>query len=155
MIDPVAVVDPVAVLLKFAFIAVLYLFLLWVARSALKDLRRPSAQAVVAEPAAEPLAGRGVLVVEGGGGLRAGASYVVDGSTTIGRSPGTDIQIEDPFASGRHARIHESGGHAYIEDMGSTNGTYLNGKRLRSEQPLGTDDRIRIGDTEFRYERQQ
>src|SRR5919198_4045817 len=102
MIGPVAAIDPVAVLLKFAFIGVLYLFLLWVARSALKDLRRPSAQAVVAEPAsAVARLARSVLVVEGGGGLPPGAAYVVDGNTTIGRAPAADIQIDDPFASGR------------------------------------------------------
>lgn len=151
-------IDPVAVLLKFAFIAVLYLFLLWVVRSALKDLRRPMVaaghQARPEQPERSPEAERSVLVVEGGGGLRAGAAFMLDGSTTIGRSPATDIQIEDQFASSRHARIYEREGYLYIEDMGSTNGTYLNGRRLDAKELLRTDDRIRIGDTEFRYERQ-
>jgi pSer/pThr/pTyr-binding forkhead associated (FHA) protein len=65
-----------------------------------------------------------------------------------------DIQIDDPFASGRHARIYERDGVFYVEDAGSTNGTYLNGRRLEAQQPLGPDDSIRIGDTEFRYEQQ-
>jgi FHA domain-containing protein len=150
--------EPVAVLLKFAFIAVLYLFLLWVARSALRDLSRP---AVVADrpgavESAEPALGseRPVLVVEGGGGLREGAAFTLDGSTTIGRSPETDIQIEDSFASGRHARIYEREGYLYIEDMGSTNGTYLNGERLDARELLRGQDRIRIGETKFRYEQQ-
>jgi hypothetical protein len=151
-------VDPVAVLLKFAFIAVLYLFLLWVVRSALKDLSRPApASRREAEVApAERVSGpdQAVLVVEGGGGLRAGSAFALDGSTTIGRSPETDIQIEDQFASSRHARIYERDGYLYIEDMGSTNGTYLNGRRLDTRELLRADDRIRIGDTEFRYERQ-
>jgi pSer/pThr/pTyr-binding forkhead associated (FHA) protein len=145
--------DPVAVLLKFAFIAVLYLFLLWVVRSALKDLRRPAIERGSA-PGSAPEAERSVLVAEGGGGLRAGVAFALDGSTTIGRSPETDIQIEDQFASSRHARIYERDGYLYIEDMGSTNGTYLNGRRLDARELLRADDRIRIGDTEFRYERQ-
>jgi pSer/pThr/pTyr-binding forkhead associated (FHA) protein len=145
--------DPVAVLLKFAFIAVLYLFLLWVVRSALKDLRRPAIEHGSA-PGRAPEAERSVLVAEGGGGLRAGIAFALDGSTTIGRSPETDIPIEDQFASSRHARIYERDGYLYIEDMGSTNGTYLNGRRLDARELLRADDRIRIGDTEFRYERQ-
>jgi hypothetical protein len=149
------VTDPVAVLLKFAFIAVLYLFLLWVARSALRDLSRPASErSHVADESqvARPVGGHSVLVVQGGGGLRAGAAFQLDGGITIGRSPQMDIQIDDPFASGRHARIYERGGFFYVEDMGSTNGTFLNGERLGSEEPLRAEDRIRIGDTEFRYE---
>ena len=147
--------DPVAVLLKLAFIGVLYLFLLWVARSALKDLARPAtgSRLVADERAsAQELARRSVLVAEGGGGLRAGSAFELDTSATIGRSPGAEIQIDDPFASGRHARIYERGGFYYVEDMGSTNGTYLNGEKLASQELLRAEDRIHIGDTEFRYE---
>jgi pSer/pThr/pTyr-binding forkhead associated (FHA) protein len=146
--------DPVAVLLKLAFIGVLYLFLLWVARSSLKDLARPAgpSRSDEARASAQELARRSVLVAEGGGGLRAGSAFELDGSATIGRSPAVEIQIDDPFASGRHARIYERGGLFYVEDMGSTNGTYLNGKKLASQELLRAEDRIRIGDTEFRYE---
>jgi pSer/pThr/pTyr-binding forkhead associated (FHA) protein len=146
--------DPVAVLLKLAFIAVLYLFLLWIARSALKDLARPPGSSMLADEraSARELARRSVLVVEGGGGLKAGDAFELNGSVTIGRSPQTDIQINDTFASGRHARIYDRGGLFYVEDMGSTNGTYLNGQRLGSQELLHEEDRIRIGETEFRYE---
>jgi pSer/pThr/pTyr-binding forkhead associated (FHA) protein len=144
--------DPVSVLLKFAFLGVLYLFLLWVVRSALRDLRRPAParEGDKAEEAPEPM-GRPVLVHERGGGLSAGVSFTLNGGVTIGRSPQTDIPIDDRFASGRHARIYERDGFSYIEDMGSTNGTYLNGKRLDTPELLRARDRIRIGDTEFRY----
>jgi pSer/pThr/pTyr-binding forkhead associated (FHA) protein len=146
--------DPVAALLKLAFIAVLYLFLLWIARSALKDLARPAGSRIAPDEraSAQELARRSVLVAEGGGGLRAGSAFELDGSATIGRSPAAEIQIDDPFASGRHARIYERGGLFYLEDMGSTNGTYLNGEAVNSQELLRAEDRIRIGDTEFRYE---
>jgi pSer/pThr/pTyr-binding forkhead associated (FHA) protein len=146
--------DPVAALLKLAFIGVLYLFLLWVARSALKDLARPpsSLRSADERASAQELAQQSVLVAEGGGGLKAGAAFELIGSATIGRSPQTDIQIDDAFASGRHARIYDRGGLFYVEDMGSTNGTYLNGQKLGSQELLHVEDRIRIGDTEFRYE---
>ena len=68
------------------------------------------------------------------------------------RSPQTDVQIDDSFASARHARIYERDGLYYVEDMGSTNGTYLNGRQLQSRKQLRGEDRIRIGDTEFRYQ---
>jgi hypothetical protein len=147
--------DPVAVLLQLAFIAVLYLFLLWVARSSLKDLRRSTAPDDGHVPR-ELVGDRGgsppLIVVEGGGGLRAGAVFAVSGSMTIGRSPQTDVQIDDTFASARHARVSERDGLYYLEDMGSTNGTYLNGRRVGSLELLRPEDRFRIGDTEFRYQ---
>jgi hypothetical protein len=142
--------DPIAVLLKFAFIAVLYLFLLWVARSALKDLRRSEPRGARSRASA-----RARLVVERGGGLTAGAVFAVDGTTTIGRAADADIPIEDPFASGRHARVYEDDGRCFVEDMSSTNGTFLNGRRVGARERLRAQDRIRIGDTEFRYELQE
>jgi pSer/pThr/pTyr-binding forkhead associated (FHA) protein len=145
--------DPITVLLKFAFIAVLYLFLLWVARSALKDLARPPVGATQSQPevGGERLPQAPLLVVEGGGGLRAGAVFAINGIITIGRSPQTDVRIDDGFASAQHARLFERDGAYFVEDTGSTNGTYLNGRRLRSPKQLRANDTIRIGDTEFRY----
>ena len=85
----------------------------------------------------------------------AGASFALDSTFTIGRSPQADLQIDDAFASGRHARIYERDGGFFVDDLGSTNGTYLNGKRVRGEQRLRNDDRIQIGDTELRYEQRR
>ena len=145
--------DPLEVLLQFAFLAVLYLFLLWVARSALRDLGRPAADQYESEAranAAQPYTGR--LVVERGAGLSSGAEFGVGPGLGIGRANANDIRIEDSFASGRHARLYDRDGVVYIEDMNSTNGTYVNGRRLGAQQVLRSSDRIRIGDTEFRFE---
>ena len=156
--------DPIEVLLKFAFIAVLYLFLLWVARSALKDLGRPTEEDYLHEsvgPDQGPVLGsRGRdgggsaarVVAEEGGGLQPGASFVVGLGITIGRAPNSEVRIEDTFASAHHARIYDREGLVYVEDMNSTNGTYVNGRRVSTQELLHPDDRIRIGDTEFRYE---
>ena len=62
------------------------------------------------------------------------------------------MRIEDKFASSIHCRIYSRGPSYYIEDMGSTNGTYLNGGRFTSEALLSDLDEIRIGDTELRFE---
>ena len=63
------------------------------------------------------------------------------------------LVLEDAFASTRHARLIPQGDVIVLEDLGSTNGTYLNGEPLRGAQPLHEGDRIRIGDSEFTFER--
>jgi hypothetical protein len=159
--------DPIAVGLKFGFLAVLYLFLLWVARSALKDLRRGSDEAYTG-PSADyedatgmysataPL-GRGggapKLRVHSGSGLQAGSAYDLSEGALLGRGDQADIQLEDGYASAKHARLVPQGDVMVLEDLGSTNGTYLNGEPLRGAQPLHAGDRIRIGDSEFSFER--
>ena len=60
--------------------------------------------------------------------------------------------MDDPFASSAHARIFSRGDFMWIEDMGSTNGTYLNGRTLRSAERLKMADIVRIGDSEYRYQ---
>jgi hypothetical protein len=156
--------EPLAVALKFGFLAVLYLFLLWVARSAIRDLRRSEGGSAVAEPAPAPGRPRdrhatpdlraGVaprLEVVAAMGHEPGTTFDVGEGATLGRSNGADIRIDDPFASSAHARIFPRGDFMYVEDMGSTNGTYLNGRQLRTAERLKMADVIRIGDTEYRY----
>src|SRR4051812_33580436 len=157
--------DPVAVALKFGFLAVLYLFLLWVARSALRDLRRTPGtvaapdyeEATGMHPAgaglAERPAGVARLRVDQALGLSAGSAYDLSGGAVLGRSADADIVLEDHFSSGRHARLVPHGDAVVLEDLGSTNGTYLNGEPLSGPQPLHDGDRIRIGDSEFTFER--
>jgi hypothetical protein len=163
------VVEPASVALKFAFLAILYLFLLWVARSALKDLRRGTTAGMVASsghaPAPPPdatglhAAARGVgvggdaprLVVESVPGLQRGAAYDLMGDCTLGRGD-VEIHLDDPFASGRHARLTRQGNVMVLEDLGSTNGTYLNEEPVQGPQPLHPGDRIRIGDSVFTFQ---
>jgi hypothetical protein len=158
--------DPVAVALKFGFLAILYLFLLWMARSALKDLRRDGPEAIA--PAYEEATGmhkasEGLgpgddqgspkLRVHTAAGLRAGSAYDLSEGALLGRGDAADIQLEDTFASAQHARLVPQGEVIVLEDLGSTNGTYLNGEPLRGPQPLHVGDSIRIGDSEFSFER--
>ncbi len=63
-----------------------------------------------------------------------------------------EIRLDDPFASGAHARIYTQGNLMVIEDLDSTNGTYLNEELLDGPRPLHPGDRVRIGDSEFTYE---
>ena len=159
--------DPVAVALKFGFLAILYLFLLWMARSALKDLRRSAGDRAAASgpdysdatglhTAGSPArqgGGSPKLRVGSGAGLRAGAAYDLSDGALLGRGDEADIVLEDSFASTRHARLAPHGDVIVLEDLGSTNGTYLNDEPLRGPQPLHPGDRIRIGDSDFTFER--
>lgn len=161
-----ATLEPASVALKFGFVVVLYLFLLWVSRSAIKDLKRvpsgarssawvdpsPAAEetglhsAVSPRHAAEPR-----LVVERAPGHKPGMEYDLGEGATLGRGDQAEIRLEDPFASSRHAKIYRQGGVMVIEDLGSTNGTYLNEEILGGPAPLHPGDRLRIGDSEFTY----
>ena len=150
---------PISVALKFGFLAVLYLFLLWIALSALRDLRRtaspaPDATGFHQAPgfAPPPRPTDAWLVAERGGGLAAGERFDLIGGLSIGRSAEADVRIEDRYASGVHARIFTRDGRTYVEDMNSTNGTLLNDATLSGEAELIDGDVVRIGDTEFRYE---
>lgn len=151
--------DPISVALKFGFIAVLYLFVLVIARSAIKDLRRtvapaPDATGFHAAPAYAdaPRGADGWLVAERGGGLERDRRFDLIGGLSIGRSKEADVRIEDRYASGIHARVFSREGRFYVEDMGSTNGTLLNGATLHGEAELIDGDTIQIGDTTFRLE---
>ena len=151
--------DPISVALKFGFLAVLFLFILVIARSALKDLKRttapaPDATGFHAAPAyAEaPHAVDAWLVAERGGGLEHEARFDLIGGLSIGRSRESDVQIEDRYASSLHARVFSRGERFFVEDMNSTNGTLLNGAELKGEAELIDGDTVQIGDTVFRFE---
>ena len=156
--------EPLAVALKFGFLLVLYLFLLWVVRSAMRDLARYE-RAPAAEPVEPPSRRRqepalgdlraGVspqLTVVAAMGHEPGTTFDVGAGATLGRSDGAAIRVDDAFASSAHARIFPRGEYMYLEDMGSTNGTYLNGRQVKTPERLKMADVIRIGDSEYRYE---
>jgi hypothetical protein len=165
------VLQPVSVGLKFGFLAVLYLFLMWVAWSAVRDLRRGREGRALPDRAGgagggsspdetgmyDAASGLGELdgfeprlLVERAVGHESGVAYDLLDGATLGRGD-VEIRLEDPFASSRHARISREGHVLVIEDLGSTNGTYLNEEPLSGPQPLYEGDRIRIGDSEFSY----
>src|SRR6202789_3123398 len=160
--------QPVSVGLKFGFLIVLYLFLFWVATSSLFDLRRGFGNrgnrdggGVIGNDAtniyatADPLAALAGdfeprLQVDHAEGHQPGVAYDLLEGATLGRGD-VEIKLGDPFASSRHAKISRQGRTLVIEDLGSTNGTYLNGEPLTGPQPLHDGDQIRIGDSEFFY----
>ena len=149
-------IEPIAVVLRFGFLAVLYVFLFWMMRAALRELRVTSNPELetgyheaVGAKASSPDAW---LVVVKGKGLKKGERYDLFGGLSIGRSDEADIGISDQFASSMHARIYSRAGSWFVQDLDSTNGTLLNGEDLRGDSELLDGDVIEIGDTKFRVE---
>jgi hypothetical protein len=154
--------DPVAILLKFGFLAVLFLFLLWIARSALRDLRRDEREAPAGAEYAEgdglvangEVAGAELeprLEVIAGKGHDPGHMFDVGAGARLGRAAASEVHIDDSYASAAHARVYRRAGRVYIEDLGSTNGTFVNGRQITRPVALEANDTVRIGDTELRY----
>jgi hypothetical protein len=97
--------------------------------------------------------GESELVVEDSEILAPETRFTIqDGATSIGRSSASDIVLKsDDYASGRHAQLTRHGGLLYVEDLGSTNGTFVNGRKTVGATPVRNGDNVRIGSTTFRY----
>ena len=155
-----AQVETTLLALKIAFLVLLYLFIWRIVRSATRDLRPPQesmilspldAASLTASPA-QPAAGR--LVVLESPALEDGEIFPLDSRpVTVGRGTNNDLALAgDEYASGRHARFERRRDGVWLEDIGSTNGTFVNGIRLTRERRLAPGDVVRIGETDLRYE---
>lgn len=89
------------------------------------------------------------LILEIVEGDDAGRQTPLEGSIEIGREASTGLPIDDEQASRRHTRVTAEGDHALVEDLGSTNGTYLNGQPIEGQRTLRPGDRLRVGLTIF------
>jgi len=150
--------EPAFRFLEYVFLAFLYLFLLRVLRAVWVELREPAlaaSRSELAEPAplaAGPPTGRhkargapGQLAVLGPDQAGA-ATYPLADELTIGRAPGCTVPLEsDSFVSQFHARVFRRGDEYWVEDLGSTNGTLVNGRRVNGAVPLQRGDRLQLG----------
>jgi len=149
--------------LKIAFLVLLYLFVVRVIRSAGREWRAPSRASMILTPAAAAAAGLGRaaatrksvrLVVQRSPSLEEGDEFAVDTApVTVGRGGQNDLVLAgDDFASARHARIEARGDGVWVQDLDSTNGTYVNGTRVAGAQRLDAGDVLRVGETDLRLE---
>ena len=168
----------VLAVLKIAFLALLYLFIARVVRAVWVEIyaeRRSLAEDVPtgAAPAAPPAAPVATTVpaatkrdrkaaakVAGVSALKIveppehrGTSYPVSDEMTVGRAAGCAVSLDDTFASQLHARIFRRESEYYVEDLGSTNGTYLNRKRVHGPVPIRKNDRLQVGNTVLELQR--
>ena len=152
-------VEQALLVLKIAFLVLLYLFIWRIVRAAARDVRLPQ-ESVVLAPSREH-GGRveeprrtGRLVVLASPAAAKGREWILDSAAvTAGRSNENDIELgRDEFASAQHARFEPRADGVWVQDVGSTNGTYVNGRRVTSARKLSSGDVVRIGATELRYE---
>ncbi len=133
-------------IVRLLFLALLYLFLFGIARMLLRDL-----SAAAREPTTE--LGRLVVVASPAGEPAEGSSLALDAITTLGRDVNNAIVVDDQFASSQHAVLTFRGRTWYVEDLKSTNGTFLNGQPVEGAEPLGYGDEIQLGQVRLRLER--
>lgn len=155
-------VEGVLLLLKIGFVVLLYLFIWRIVRTASKDLRLPQESFILApqEAAAAGLRERrpppqmGRLVVLQSPALDENTEFVLDSAgVTIGRGAQNVISLdEDEFASATHARVEPRRDGVWLEDIGSTNGTFVNGVKLSRARRLNPGDLVRVGETDLRFE---
>jgi FHA domain-containing protein len=153
-------VEEALLVLKLLFLVLLYLFIWRIVRTAARDVRLPQESFVLAPGSIPGLAAEapqiesGRLVVVKSPALDEGEELTLDSSSMLlGRGSRNDVDLEgDEYASSHHARIEPRRDGVWLEDVGSTNGTYLNGIRLRRAKRLTGGDVVRIGETELRYE---
>jgi len=147
---------------KALLLLLLFAFIYAVMRRGIGDLRRVPDDELFEPGRAQD--GRGAyaprgsaeseLVVEDSEVLAPETRFEIrDGETSIGRSSASDIVLKsDDYASGSHAQLTRHGGLLYVEDLGSTNGTFVNGRKTVGATPLRHGDSVRVGSTTFRYE---
>jgi pSer/pThr/pTyr-binding forkhead associated (FHA) protein len=156
-------VEGALLLLKAAFLVLLYLFIWRIVRTASRDLRIPQesfvlgpqqAAAAGLRPAPEPEPKMGRLVVLKSDAIDENTEFVLDTTgISIGRGNPNDVRLDaDEYASAQHARVEPRRDGVWIEDVGSTNGTYVNGVRLARPRKLAVGDLVRVGETDLRFE---
>lgn len=148
-------------LIQLGFLALLWIFAFSIASAIRADLfgvrprqqpvqqASPPTPAPAAAAAAKPVklhrgAPTRVVVIEGGD---SGRQATLAGALTAGRGEGNDLALSDEYISTRHARFVPHNGQWYVEDLGSTNGTYVAGARISRPTPVGTKSTVRLGRT--------
>jgi hypothetical protein len=153
-------VEEALLILKILFLVLLYLFIWRIVRSATRDLRLPQESFVLGPEAAAAIRGEAPrtanarLVVEKSPALREGSDLVLNSAPlTMGRDAANDVELRgDDFASAEHARFEPRRDGVWLTDVGSTNGTFVNGVRLERPRKLAPGDMIRIGSTDLRFD---
>jgi hypothetical protein len=139
-------IDVILLAGKLVLIALLYLFLLSAVRAGIRLVRAGAPVSAVA-------GGLALVVASGPKELR-GVRVPLDSALVIGRSAeDADLVIAGSFISARHARISPSAAGPVIEDLGSTNGSVVNGQRLEGPRRLETGDTVTLGDVRLEVER--
>jgi len=153
--------EEVLLALKIAFLVLLYVLIWRIVRTVSRDMRRsPAQESFIMPPVSAAAAGLvvaavgGKLVVQESPVLAKGDEFEVDSApVTVGRGGQNDVAIDgDEFASARHVRFEPRRDGVWVYDLGSTNGTYVNGVRIADARKLVPGDIVRVGETDLRFE---
>jgi pSer/pThr/pTyr-binding forkhead associated (FHA) protein len=152
-------VEAVLLGLKVGFLVLLYLFIWRIVRTVARDVRLPQESFVLAPQQAQaaglgPRARTGMLIVLASPALKVDSERTLDSApVTLGRASDNDMNLgDDEFASAHHAKVEPRRDGVWVEDVGSTNGTFVNGLKLTRPQKLTPGDIIRVGETDLRFE---
>lgn len=147
--------EPLLAILKLCALALLYLFFFRVLRAVWAEVRVKPMTAPAAAPAAaraEPAPAKRrrrsadrLVVVEPAG--QKGRAYDLGDEATLGRAAGCQVTIDDHYASQLHARVFRQDDRVFVEDLGSTNGTYLNNRKVTGPVAMKRGDKLKIGST--------
>ncbi|HVL33613.1 MAG TPA: FHA domain-containing protein [Actinomycetota bacterium] len=133
--------------LKFLFLALLYLFIARAIRVIYLDLvgpRVPKANKPRTSQRSRRGTPRAVAVAEADKSVR---TFTLGEELTIGRTDACQVKLDDTYVSNLHARLFMKDGTWFVEDLGSTNGTYMNRVKVTSPTPIGVGDEVRVGKT--------
>jgi hypothetical protein len=149
-------VETALLVLKITFLVLLYLFIWRIVRAASRDLRLPQESFILRPEGGLARGGdihTGRLVVMKSPALDEGADIVLNSAPlTVGRGSQNDVELEsDDFASAEHARFEPRQDGVWVADLGSTNGTYVNGIQLERPRKLAQGDIVRVGQTDFQF----
>jgi hypothetical protein len=142
--------DVFLLILRILLLILLYLFLMQVVLVISRDLRKAAALGSDGKVKAPPVVGHLVVVDSGPSNLVPGTRYDLSPQTTIGRGPTNTIRLPYPFISAEHARLWYHNGVWYVQDAGSTNGTFLNNQPAVEALPARPGDLIQVGPVFFK-----
>jgi hypothetical protein len=145
-------------ILKLCALALVYLFFLRVIRAVWAEVAParngapPPRAAKTRQPRrrATRSGGRAVVIVEPK--ETKGTRYPLADEMTLGRAAGCTITVDDTYASQLHARLFQRDGALHVEDLGSTNGTYVNGRKVDNPVAVQPGDKVKVGATVFEVE---
>lgn len=142
--------DVFLLILRLLLIVLLYLFLMQVVIAITRDLRKSAAGNAYADNNAPPVVGHLIVVDSGPSNILPGTRFDLAPQTTIGRGPTSTILLNDNFISGEHTRLWNRNGTWYVQDAGSTNGTFVNNQPAYNALPAKSGDIIQVGFIRFK-----
>ena len=139
-------------LLRVLFIFLLYFFLYQIFRVTSRELTALATANTQPPRAPGPAVGGRLVMVDGGeSGLGPGTTFLLRAVTTVGRHPDSTVAIDEPFVSSEHAELSHADGRWWVRDLGSTNGTFVNGNRVRVPTGIRPGDIVQFGRVQLQF----